>query len=136
MVGGGTLAVALRAEHPLRELTPEAYAACEHVIVSRRGHLRDQIDDLLEERGLTRRVVACVPTGSAAFRLVERSDLLVAVPVPPAADARLRILPLPLDVPPADVVMSWHRRYDDDGAHAWFRALVRDAVGATLLASG
>src|ERR1700759_4843186 len=60
VVGAGTLVVAMRAGHPIATgartgtgsgtgtgtLTPEAYAAAEHVVVSRRGRLRDQVDDL------------------------------------------------------------------------------------------
>ena len=136
VVGNGGLVVALRAGHPIGELTLEAYAAAEHVVVSRRGRLRDRIDDLLEERGHSRRVVACVPTGGAAFRMVAHSDLLVAVPSVLARgavpEAGLRALPVPVPTESVSVAMSWHLRYDGDGAHAWLRTLVRDVLSAEL----
>ena len=139
VVGGGGLVVASRAGYPSGELTLDAYAAAEHVVVSRRGRLRDRIDDLLEQRGLARRVVACVPTCGAAFRMVAHSDLLVAVPAVLAREtvpaAGLRALPMPLPTEPVSVAMSWHLRYDGDGAHAWLRALVRDVLAAALNAS-
>lgn len=42
--------------------------------VSRRGRLRGVIDDVLAEQGLTRRVVASLPTSSAALDLAARTD--------------------------------------------------------------
>lgn len=147
-VGYGGLIVAARPGHPALFGNPgpaedfflEAYAAAEHVVVSRRGRLRDRIDDLLAERGLSRRVVACVPTSDAAFRLVARADLLVAVPsvlareAVPAAGLRALALPAPLaeEIEPVPVAMSWHLRYDGDGAHAWMRSLVRGVLAAAM----
>lgn len=134
-VGTGTLVVAVRADHPIKTLTPETYAAADHIVVSRRGRLRDQVDDLLAARALERRVVVCVPTSAAAFRLVAQSDLLAAVPSVLAGDAAsaagLRTLPMPLDITPATVAMSWHSRFDADGAHSWLRGTVRHAMAAT-----
>jgi len=137
-VGRGGLVVVLRAGHEVRTLTLETYTSCGHVLVSRRGRLRDRIDEELETHGLTRDVVACVPTSTAAFRLVARSDLLTAVPGVLAGDglaaAGLCALPLPPELAPepAEVAMTWHRRYDGDGGHAWLRALVRDMLAGVL----
>jgi DNA-binding transcriptional LysR family regulator len=141
-VGHGTLAVVLRSGHPVRELTLEAYAACEHVLVSRRGRLRDRVDERLEAHGLARDVVVCVPSSAAAFRLAARSDLLVAVPaVLTTGDAgdelgpaglRAAALPPELAPDPAEVAMTWHRRYDGDGGHAWLRTLVREVLAAAF----
>ncbi|QMU79781.1 LysR family transcriptional regulator [Streptacidiphilus sp. PB12-B1b] len=128
------LVVALRPDHPgaADGLTLDAYAAADHVTVSRRGRLRDPIDDLLEERGLRRRVVAAVPTSTAALHVARDSDILVAVPEQMTRAAvrelGLRVLPLPLDAAPIPVVLAWHRRYADDRAHAWLRTQVRAAL--------
>ncbi|MER0241494.1 LysR family transcriptional regulator [Streptomyces sp. HSW2009] len=120
-------------------LTLDAYAAADHVTVSRRGRLRDPVDDLLAARGRQRRVVAAVPTSTAALRMAEYGDVLVAVPErmasPVAATLGVRLLPLPLDADPVPVYVSWHQRYEDDRAHAWLRALVRDALRAAMSAA-
>lgn len=133
-VGGGTQVVVVRAGHPLTGLTRAAYAAAEHVTVSRRGRLRGPLDEALAAEGLTRRVVATVPTVSAAFRLVAASDLLAAVPSmlagPGLAPFGLRALPLPLALPPVPLTMTWHRRQDDDPAHRWLRERVCEALRA------
>lgn len=136
------LVVAFRPEHPLveGELTLERYAQADHITVSRRGRLRDPIDDALQERGTGRRVVAAVPTLSAAVRFAQQSDILVAVPEhlsrPVIKEANLDIRSLPLDLPLVPLVLAWHRRYDTDRAHAWLRDIVRTAVRAMAPPSG
>src|SRR5476649_326527 len=71
-----------REGHPLLEageITPERYAACGHVVVSRRGHARGPVDEALAARGLTRTVVAVVPSFRAALSVASVSDLVALV---------------------------------------------------------
>ena len=114
------------------ELTVERYASAKHLIVSRRGRLRDPIDDLLEERGLRRQVVASAPGMAAALHLVSGSDLVVSVAEQlgrPMVDALgLQMLSLPFELPPVPAILSWHQRYDDDLAHAWLRTVVQETI--------
>lgn len=132
--------VVARRGHPLARagtLTAERYAAAGHVTVSRRGRLDNALDEALARLGLARRVVAAVPTEAAAFAFVRGTDLLVAVPGSTAvADPDLVPLPLPLDLPPARVYLSWHQRYDTDRAHAWSRDLARTALAGTTAGRG
>ncbi|MET8945738.1 LysR family transcriptional regulator [Streptomyces sp. NPDC004542] len=131
--------IVVRQGHPLtrvKAVTAVRYAAAEHLTVSRRGRLGDPLDDALARLGLTRHVVATAPTEAAAFEFVRGSDLLVTAPEATtrsaAADLGLALLPLPLDMPPAPVYLSWHQRYDTDPAHIWLRDLARTAlVGKT-----
>ncbi|GAA1307611.1 LysR family transcriptional regulator [Saccharothrix xinjiangensis] len=126
--------VVVRREHPLTRggaVTAERYAAAEHITVSRRGRLDNALDEALASLGLTRRVVAAVPTEAAAFAFARDADLLVTAPgstTAAAAGPGLAVLPLPLDLPPAPVYLSWHQRYDTDRAHAWLRDLARTAL--------
>jgi DNA-binding transcriptional LysR family regulator len=137
-IGTDRMAAVFRAGHPLAagELTPERLADADHVTVSRRGRLHGVIDDALAERGLTRRVVASLPTSSAALDLAARSDLVTAVAeqVCRPVWTRLGLLarPFPFPVPPVPVILTWHHRNDSDPAHAWLRAQVRDALLAIL----
>jgi DNA-binding transcriptional LysR family regulator len=136
LVGRDRLVVLLRADHPLtaEPLTPEAYAAAEHITVSRRGRLRDPLDDVLEDLGLRRRVVAAAPTTLAAMQLVRRGDLLVVVAErasgPLVADLGLTALPLPVEVPAVPLYLAWHQRYDGDHAHVWLRGQALAALRA------
>jgi len=137
-IGADQMAVIVRAGHPLAEgeLTPERLASADHVTVSRRGRLHGVIDDALTERGLSRRVVAALPTSSAALELVACSDLVttVAEQVCRPVWTRLGLVarPFPFPVPPVPVIVTWHHRNDSDPAHTWLRAQVRHALRAIL----
>ncbi|MBL1106552.1 LysR family transcriptional regulator [Streptomyces sp. 5-8] len=127
--------IVVRRGHPLtrvKAVTAARYAAAEHITVSRRGRLGNALDDALARLGLTRRVVATAPTEGAAFEFVRSSDLLVTAPESTTCSAAtvlgLTLLPLPLELPPAAVYLSWHQRYDTDPAHVWLRDLARIAL--------
>lgn len=119
-------------------LTVERYAAALHVTVSRRGRLRDPVDEALAALGLARRVVAAAPTTAAALQMARDAGVLVVVPehaCRPALEAPgLRALAVPLDLAPVPVVQSWHQRYDGDPAHRWLRGVVRGILRADLAA--
>ncbi|MFE4356381.1 LysR family transcriptional regulator [Kitasatospora sp. NPDC056800] len=125
----------VRAGHPLSsgEVTAARFAAWEHVVVSRHGRLRTAVDRLLEAEGVRRTVAASVPGFATALRLVAAGDLVGIVPAALAgrlADPlELVTFPVPLDVKPLRVSMLWHPRHDDDPAHRWLRARVREAAG-------
>ncbi|KAF0846550.1 LysR family transcriptional regulator [Nocardia caishijiensis] len=127
IVGRDRLVLVVRPGHPLADgpISVTDYAAAEHLTVSRRGRLRDPIDDALEASGLTRRVVAATPTIATALRFVSDYDYVVAVPELTSRallhDLDLRTRPLPLTMPEIPLHLSWHRRYDNDPAHAWLR---------------
>ncbi|WP_435852008.1 LysR substrate-binding domain-containing protein [Streptomyces rubradiris] len=99
LVGEDRLVAAARPGHPLTAgpLSPERYAAAEHLTVSRRGSLRDPIDDALTTHGLERRVVAAGPTAAFALRLALDTDLVVTLPeaVTRAAREELGLAALP-----------------------------------------
>ncbi|KPI32650.1 LysR substrate-binding protein [Actinobacteria bacterium OV320] len=72
----------MRPGHPLTEgpLSLERYAAAEHLTVSRRGRLRDPVDDALATLGHERRVVAAGPTAAFALQLAPATDLVLTLP--------------------------------------------------------
>jgi DNA-binding transcriptional LysR family regulator len=114
---------------PAPALTVAGYAAADHVIVSRRGRLRDPIDEALAALGLRRHTIATVPTLTAALALAQATGALVAVPehmsAAPAARYGLHLVPLPVEVPLSPLILAWHQRYDTDRAHTWLRTQVR-----------
>ncbi|MET9694745.1 LysR family transcriptional regulator [Streptomyces sp. NPDC006514] len=136
LIGRDRLVVAVRPGHPLTEgpLNLERYAAAGHLTVSRRGRLRDQIDDALTTRGLERRVVAAGPTTAFALQLALDTDLVVTLPdaVTRAARGQLGLVTLqpPLPLPEVPLYLLWHQRYDDDRAHTWLRDLASETVQA------
>jgi DNA-binding transcriptional LysR family regulator len=70
-----------RIGHPLvagTNITLEQYAACDHVVASRRGDFTGPVDDALEKLGLSRKVAVVVPgfpdAGDRDFGDVASSD--------------------------------------------------------------
>ncbi|WP_440582104.1 LysR family transcriptional regulator [Streptomyces flavofungini] len=137
------MAAAVRPGHPLTEgeLTPERLAAAEHVVVSRRGRFSGPLDTALAERGLRRRVAVVLPSHLAALTLAARSDAVCLMPTTPAGapaspltDAAtglgLRLLDIPLPLPPLTIGMAFHPRHTADGGHHWLRDAVRRTLGA------
>lgn len=133
----------VRPDHPLAEesLTPARLAAAQHVAVSRRGRFTGPLDIALAEHDLKRRVAVVLPSHLSAMTLAARSDVVCLVPAAyPGADPSpltedatalgLRLLEIPLDLPPVIIGMAWHPRHTADGAHRWLRTAIREALHA------
>ncbi|MGW4133242.1 LysR family transcriptional regulator [Amycolatopsis japonica] len=141
LIGHDRLAVAVRPGHPLAEqpMTAENYAAAEHLTVSRRGRLRDRIDDVLATLGHERRVIASAPTTATALHLARDTDLVVTLPdaVTRATREQLGLitLPLPLQMPDVPLHLLWHQRHHNDPAHVWLRETATETL-QDLLAPG
>lgn len=131
-----------RAGHPLlagEGPTAERYAACRHVVASRRGQAHGPVDDALAELGLKRAVVLVVPAYTNALQVAYNSDLVALVPrlslgnalTRHRADAGLQGFDLPVPTPEIAISAQWHPRLDGDPAHRWLRqtlaAVCRDA---------
>ncbi len=125
---------AVRAGHPLlaRRITAARYAACGHVVASRKGVLQGPVDDALAGLGLQRAIVAMVTGFPDALRIARESDLVAQVPrslfqVDPAGAASLTqgiaSFELPVRTPEIVVSMMWHPRLDADPAHRWLRGV-------------
>ncbi|MFI6333558.1 LysR family transcriptional regulator [Streptomyces sp. NPDC050535] len=135
------MAAAVRSGHSLAEgpLTPDRLAAAEHVVVSRRGRFTGPLDTALAERNLRRRVTVVLPSHLAAMTLAADSDAVCLIPTAlpgsapsplteVAATLGLRLLDIPLPLPPLAIGMAWHPRHAADAGHHW----LRDAVRRTL----
>jgi DNA-binding transcriptional LysR family regulator len=124
---------AVREGHPLLaagKITPKRYAACDHIVVSRRGSASGPVDSALAELGLERNVVAVVPGFSEALAIAAASDLvaLVTASFHKAANGSQRLrthaFQLPVQTDPVTVSQIWHPRLDADPAHRWLRGLL------------
>ncbi|AYG67726.1 MULTISPECIES: LysR family transcriptional regulator [unclassified Rhizobium] len=120
----------VRNGHPLSEgvMTPARYAAGRHILVSRRGLQKGQIDEALEGLGLERQIATIVGSFSAALALARASDLIVSVPERYTGNLRVGMHSFALPVLTSHVTISllWHPRMDADPAHRWLRGCIRD----------
>ena len=129
---------AARIGHPLLTgpVTAERYAACRHVVASRRGAVTGPVDVALAELGLRREIVAVVPGFPDAIRIALRSDLIALVPrsclrsADPPTEG-LTAFELPVRTPEIVISAMWHPRMDADPGHRWLRATVMAACRAT-----
>jgi DNA-binding transcriptional LysR family regulator len=132
------MSIAVHPKHPWTKgrFTAKRFSQGQHVIVSRRGRLRDAVDAKLEALGLRRQVLAALPTSTAALSFVRDCESAVTIPelmCRPMVDLfRLRLLRLPLDLDPIPLMSTWHLRYDRDPTHIWIRTQVRDVIQSTL----
>jgi DNA-binding transcriptional LysR family regulator len=125
---------AVRVGHPLLAdpVTPARYAACRHVVASRRGAFTGPVDDALKALGLSREVVAVVPGFPDALRVARDTDLVALVPRsclrgPIGGDLIGQTLvgfDLPVRTPEIAISVMWHPRMDADPAHRWLRDTV------------
>ena len=128
---------AVRDGHPLLgkgKVTPQRYVAFGHVVASRRGCANGPVDEALAALGLTRTVVAVVPSFRAALAVAAESDLVALVTgsffdatqghQTKSGPAVIRSFPLPVRTEAITVSQMWHPRLDADPAHRWLRGLV------------
>jgi DNA-binding transcriptional LysR family regulator len=105
-----------------------------HVVASRRGCANGPVDEALAALGLTRTVVAVVPSFRAALAVAAESDLVALVTgsffdatqghQTKSGPAGIRSFPLPVRTEAITVSQMWHPRLDADPAHRWLRGLV------------
>jgi DNA-binding transcriptional LysR family regulator len=123
----------LRTDHPIRTLTRKKFAEASHALVTYRGG-HHVVEEALERAGLVRRVLLRVPHFTVMPMVLERSDLILTLPARVARvferGGRFRSLPSPLPIPPADVALYWHERFDADQGNRWLREQVAELFAA------
>lgn len=121
-----------RKGHPvLGDMTPKAYAAANHALVSVRKDARGRIDQELEAIGLCRRIALVLPHMLALQPVLLASDLIATLPARIAASFRqhgLETFELPIVTPPWEVEMLWRPSARTDQAHRWLRQAVSRAA--------
>lgn len=124
----------LRKGHPFLDngITLENYAASSHALLSITGRGGGRIDDILKERGLTRRIALRLTQFMTISAVIAPTDLIITVPEILAKQVMtdaLQMTPLPkeLQTPSFTVSQIWHERYTQDPAHQWLRRLIKSA---------
>ena len=115
-----------------RRLGADDYLKAQHASVSSRRTGLPMEDFLLSRQGVQREVVLRCQHYEAAGRLVAASDLLLTLPRYHAELLRttldLRLFKLPLELPPMDVHLYWHRQVDAEPSNRWLRDGLREVV--------
>ncbi len=108
-----------------RRLNVVRYLAADHVAVSSRRTGPTMEEFLLGRLGLQRRVALRCQNYEAACRVVAETEMLLTMPREQAQLLRpalgFRILPLPMELPPIDLHLYWHRQAQDLPVQRWLR---------------
>jgi hypothetical protein len=118
------LVVGNRSKYRLpRKMMLDTYLKCSHILVSPGGDLRGVVDDLLESKGLQRRVIAALPLFLPALAAVQATNALATVPRRIAFNYakafHLVTAEPPLAVRSFSVAAVWHRRDEHNPMHRW-----------------
>ncbi|SMQ30366.1 LysR family transcriptional regulator, mexEF-oprN operon transcriptional activator [Pseudomonas helmanticensis] len=118
----------LSADSQMQPLDLDEYCKRPHVSISLSGEMTDHVDRALGSLGRQRQVVLAVPQYSALKALIEHSDLVAVVPDYVAKamlrQGGLRMDPVPVTLPSADLSLSWSAMLDNDAGERWLRSRV------------
>lgn len=119
-----------RRGHPLAQgvLTVDRMAGARHLVVTSMERPYDAINDALARAGIDLAASFSVPHFAAVPYIVSTTDLVATVPQKLAERAagpfQLEAVRSPLELPPLQTNMFWHRRYNQDEGNRWLRTLV------------
>jgi DNA-binding transcriptional LysR family regulator len=117
----------MRSNHPKFRsgMTLEAFKTCEHAMADATGMAHAVIDRFLAKHGIQRNITLRVPGFLVLPMIIASSDLLAVIPSRLAeafvSHLPIKVLPLPISIPPYDIRVYWHERYHHDPALIWFR---------------
>jgi DNA-binding transcriptional LysR family regulator len=118
---------AVRANHPKfrKGMSLEAFKSSEHAMADATGMAHAVIDRFLAKHRVQRNIVLRVPGFHVLPMIIANSDLLAVIPSRLAesfvSHVPIKVLPLPIPIPPYDICIYWHERYDHDPPLRWFR---------------
>ncbi len=127
----------MRPGHPLAKenLSLEEFAAADHLLVSLSGDTHGFTDEVLAAQKMTRRIAITVNHFAAIPSIVGNSDLIAIVPstavVKPVIEGQLVATKPPVDIPPTQVALMWHKRQERDGGLHWLKQHTYDFITET-----
>src|SRR5262245_8941310 len=120
----------MRADHPAAEAkcTRRKCQESAHVLVTYRGGGHRVIEEALERSGASRRIALRVPHFTVVPMVLERTDLILTLPARVARvyerQGRFKTMAPPIPIPPAEVAVHWHERFEADPGNRWLRETV------------
>lgn len=123
-----------RAMVPGATIPLDLYCGLPHMLFSQEGKFEGIGDAALAQLGRRRNVAMTMPSFLGICRAVSESDMIALVPAPlgkkVAGKLGLTLYQPPMQVPPANLHMVWHRRATNNPAHRWLRELVSGILSA------
>jgi len=119
-------------DHPRirAKLTPRAFLAEGHILVTASGTGHSIVDKVLARHKLVRRVVLRLPSFLGVARIVAQTEFLVSVPrllgAALATQEKVQLLEPPVPLPAYKVKQHWHERFNADAGNIWLRKTMVD----------
>lgn len=127
--------LAMNQNHPLAKkghITMDDFLAAKHLLVTSTHHASGIVDQILSNKGLSRRIATTVNHFSTAPKILQNTDLIAAIPRVIAGTAEyqsgLVLMPHPLAMQPFPIYLTWHARNDADSGLQWFKQLFVDTL--------
>jgi DNA-binding transcriptional LysR family regulator len=121
-----------RRKHPIisdKPISLKKFANLSHVLVTLRQDAIGEIDNILAEHNLQRRILLTTPHILILPAIISSSDLVAAVPYRIAAHfsslGSIEIFELPLEIESWTVSMMWSQLTDKDDANRWLRETLK-----------
>lgn len=116
-------------------LTVDQFTTLGHVVVTFHDDCTTRDDDRFAPRiGLERRAEIVVPNFHALPSLIVGTNRIATVQkrlaTKLASSHPVRVVGLPVPIPPLEEAMLWHPRFERDPAHLWFRSVLKRVASA------
>jgi DNA-binding transcriptional LysR family regulator len=116
-------------------LTVDQFTTLGHVVVTFHDDCTTRDDDRFAPRiGLERRAEIVVPNFHALPSLIVGTNRIAIVQkrlaTKLASSHPVRVVGLPIPIPPLEEAMLWHPRFERDPAHLWFRSVLKRVASA------
>lgn len=116
-----------------KTMTLDQYLTLGHVLVQVGEADAPNYDERFMRRfNYKRRAEVQTPSFDLAPQLVVGTDRIATVATRLAKRYAqilpIRLIPVPVDIPPMLEVLQWHKAHDQDPAHLWFRQRLKDAA--------
>jgi DNA-binding transcriptional LysR family regulator len=117
----------MRADHPAADakFTKKKFQEAAHVLVTYRGGGHRVIEEALERSGVSRRIALRVPHFTVVPMVLQRTDLILTLPARVARvyerQGGFKTVAPPIPIPPAEVAVHWHERFEADPGNRWLR---------------
>ncbi|KZN30690.1 LysR family transcriptional regulator [Pseudoalteromonas luteoviolacea] len=113
-------------------LTVSQFAGVEHALVSPDGQLSTQVDKVLQDQGMSRKVTVATRNFLTIQSLLKQRRLIAIVPQKMAEIAcqshGLGRFSPPITVPDFDISMLWFSRKERDDKSIWLRQLLKAVI--------
>jgi len=121
-----------RSGHALdrKKITIKDFESAQHAVVVAGGTGHAMVDQTIERRGITRKVILTVPHFVALGHILASTDMIASVPERYARESMqpfgLKYLPHPVPLPEFGVSLFWHAKFNREPGSLWLRKVVLD----------